>query len=321
MDSENVAQSAKYGMGTVIMHKVFGENAGQALAAAEAETQRLEGLLSRFLPGSDIGRVNASAGICSEKVSGETFEVLSRALEISKACGGSFDVTVAPLVDLWRNAYGTSTPPGRSAIDRVLPLVDYESLLLDADDQTAMLKYLGQSVDLGGVGKGYAADKVAEVMREYGIISAFTNFGGNVVALGGKPDGSPWRIGIQHPRHQDILIGVVMVTDSSVVTSGDYQRFFTGPDGKRYHHIVDPATGYPSESGLVSVTVIAGRSLDADALSTAVFVAGLERGMEILRSFPGVEAVLVDAGLHMYATRGINECFQAVTGKVQILDL
>jgi len=169
---------------------------------------------------------------------------------------------------------------------------------------------VGQSIDLGGIGKGYAGDRVLEIFRGFGVTSAYSNLGGNVVSLGTKPDGSPWRIGIQHPRQEERLIGVVSVAGQSVVTSGDYQRYAVGHNGKRYHHILNPLTGYPAESGLVSVTIIAEKSMAADALSTAVFVAGMDKGLELLKNYPQVEAVLVDSKIEVFITRGLKDRFQ-----------
>jgi thiamine biosynthesis lipoprotein len=315
------AQSIIYGMGTVISSKVFGEQAKEALKAAEEEVVRLEGLLSRFLPESEISRINNSAGICYEKISSETYEVLLRADEYSKCCPGCFDVTVAPLIDLWRNARGTAKPPDKSVIKRILSQVDYTNLIINPCEKAVFLKSAGQFLDLGGIGKGFAADLILKVFKKYEVSSAFTNFGGNVAAIGTKPDGSPWRIGIQHPRNENSIIGVVAIVNQSVVTSGDYQQYFIGNNNKRYHHILNPSTGYPSESGLVSATIIADSSVAADALSTILFIAGMNKGIELLKSFPETEAILIDKDLQVYITQGLKECFQTVERvKINILD-
>ncbi len=314
MEKLKVAQSEKYGMGTVITCKVFGERAEEAVQASFVEIGRLESILSRFVRDSDISRINSSAGIRCEKVGSETYEVLSQAIKFSKRCHGCFDATIGPLVCLWADTGKKSEPPGEADIIKTLPLVDHNTLLLDPHEMTAGLERLGQSVDLGGVGKGYAADKVLDVFVNYGIPSAFVNLGGNVAAMGTKPDGSPWHIGIRHPREENSLIGVVSVADRSVVTSGDYQRYFTGKDGKRYHHILDPNTGHPAESGLASATVIAGSSAAADALSTALFVAGMQKGLSILGSFPGTEAIFVGQDLSIYATKGLQGSFKVNKG-------
>jgi thiamine biosynthesis lipoprotein len=321
VDSAAAVESMNYGMSTVMTHKAFGGHAEEALEAVRYEAARLERLLSRFNPDSEVSRINRSAGIKCVKISEDTYNVLSRAVEFSKYCHGLFDVTIAPLVDLWSSCRNTCIQPDALRIRQVLSLVDYNCLLLDPCNKTAGLRKNGQSIDLGGIGKGYAGDKFLEVFRKYGVSSAFTNIGGNVAALGTKPDGSPWRIGIRHPRQEGSLIGLVSAAGKAVVTSGDYQRYFTGNDGKRYHHILDKATGYPAQSGLVSVTVVADNSMDADALSTILFVAGMNKGIEILKSFPGTEAVLIDSNLTAYITKGLKGSFHAEKGiNVEILN-
>ncbi len=313
MDRVIAAQSKNFGMSTVMTHKAFGKHAEEALRAVRGEAVRLEELLSRFIPTSEISRINRSAGMKCERLSSDTYEVLSRAVEFSRS-QGLFDVTIGPLITLWSNSKDTCKPPEDSRIRQVLPLVDYTGLLLDPCNKTAGLQKTGQSIDLGGIGKGFAGDKILEVLKKYDISSAYTNIGGNVVALGTKPDGSPWRVGIQHPRQESSLIGLVSVVDKAVVTSGDYQRYFIGSDGKRYHHILNPSTGYPAESGLLSVTIVADSSTAADALSTLLFVAGKEKGLELLRQFSGTEAIFVDIDLQVHVTSGLKKSFQTSEG-------
>jgi len=314
------AESMNNGMSTVMTHSAFGKHAEESLRAVRDEAVRLEGLLSRFIPGSEISRINRSAGIKCERLSGETYEVLSRAVEFSRYSQGLFDVTIGPLVTLWSNGKDTCMPPEDSRIRQIIPLVDYTCLLLDSYKKTAGLQRIGQSIDLGGIGKGFAGDKFLEVFEKFSVSSAFTNIGGNVVALGTKPDGSRWNVGIRHPRQNGCLIGAVSVTSKAVVTSGDYERYFIDREGKRHHHILNPVTGYPAELGLVSVTIVADSAVTADALSTIVFVAGIEKGKELLGNFPEAEAVLVDTELRVFVTQGLKECFQVISGiKLNIL--
>jgi len=312
MDNSAAAETVHTGMGTEMAHKAFGRYSAEALRAVENEAQRLERLLSRFLPESDISRINRSAGVRREKISSETYEILLRAIECSVISQGLFDITVGPLVDLW-DYKRTSEPPANNKIEPVLHLVNYNDLELDAVQKKAGLKNPGQSIDLGGIGKGFASDRFMEIFEEYGITSAFSNIGGNVSTLGNKPDGSPWRVGIRHPR-LNALIGAVAVTGKAVVTSGDYERYFYDKEGRRFHHILNPITGYSAESGLVSVTVVADSAMIADAVATAAFVAGLEGGLALIEKYPRTEAVLVDAKLEVYVTRGLRKCFQASAG-------
>ena len=249
-------------------------------------------------------------------VSSETYEVLTSAVGFSEQLEGLFDITVGPLIDLWDGCKVSRKPPPRAIIQSVLPLINYRDIIFAfaPDRKTVALKKTGQSIDLGGVGKGYAADRILAVFAAFGIKSAFTNFGGNVAAIGTKPDGSNWRVGIRHPRQEDALIGAVSIASKSVVTSGDYQRYFMGSDGRRYHHILNPATGYPSESGLISATVVAGSSMVADALSTALFVAGLHQGASFLAAIPGTEAILITQDLQIHITPGLTDSFVAQKG-------
>jgi thiamine biosynthesis lipoprotein len=321
MENRPLAQVTHCAMGTVMTHKAFGLHAEDSLEAVCSEVARVEGLLSRFLPDSEISRVNGSAGIKSEKVSLETYDVLSKAVEFSRSFPGCFDVTIQPLVALWHAAEESLAQPDASSIKQVLPLVNYRDLILDPREITAGLGNAGQSVDLGGIGKGFAGDRIREVFKRFGVSSACSNLGGNVVTVGAKPDGSPWQIGIQHPRQENSLIGSVSVVNQTVVTSGDYQRYFTDSHGKRHHHILDPTTGYPAESGLTSVSIVSDRSFAADPLSTILFVAGMEKGLEFLKSFPQTEAILVDSNLQVYVTQGLRYRFQAAKGiEVTILD-
>jgi len=321
MQNRPAAQRTHRAMGTVMAHKAFGSHAEDGLTAVYREVVRLEGLLSRFLRDSEISRVNGSAGTRSEKVSRESYDLLSKAVEFSRDFPGCFDVTIGPLVTLWSIGKKSCAQPAESSIKQVLPLVNYRDLILDPGKRTAGLRNGGQSVDLGGIGKGFAGDKIVEAFKRFGISSAYSNLGGNVVTVGANPDGCPWQIGIQHPRQEDALVGAVSVVSQTVVTSGDYQRYFTDGQGKRHHHILDPTTGYPAESGLISVSIVSDKSVAADTLSTILFVAGLEKGLQFLRSFPRTEAVLVDSSLNVYVTQGLRYRFQAARGiAVTILD-
>lgn len=307
------AQSTNFGMGTEMTHRVYGNHAQEVLRAVDGEAIRLESILSHFKPESEISRINGSAGINREKLSPDTYEVLSRAAEFARFSHGLFDATIGPLVNLW-DYKNSSEIPEEASIRQILPLVNYADLIIDPNNKTAGLKQSGQSIDLGGIGKGFASDKFLEIFRDYGITSAFTNIGGNVATLGTKPDSTPWQVGIQHPRQANRLLGAVFVADKAVVTSGDYQRYFVDRKGKRHHHILNPITGYPAESGLISVTLVADSPTVADALSTIIFVAGTEKGLELLKSYPGTEGILVDRDLVFYVTKGLKSCLQMDMG-------
>ena len=311
MQKAGSARISFLAMDTVVTHTAFGPHAEQAVRAARKETRRLEGLLSLFLPNSDISKLNRAAGRGGVRLHRETVEALEIGCQCAENTGGCFDMTVGPLVRLWNAA---PEPPPQEKLDAARSLIGFRGLRLAQRGRTARLAKAGQSVDLGGVGKGYAADRVAKVFRKHGVTSAFTDFGGNVMALGAKPDGSPWTVGVRHPLRGGDLAGVLSVSDRSVVTSGDDQRAVAGADGRRRSHIIDPRTGMPVQSGLISVTVVSESSAVADALATALFTAGMREGVQYLKRYPGAQAVFIDQDAAVFITGGLADCFQAAQG-------
>ena len=298
------------GMGTIMTHTAYGRNAQAALQTVAEEARRLERMLSRFVPESDIAVLNRTAGKSRQSVGAETFAILSEAKRLSAQTGGSFDVTVGPLVDLWDFRHATA-PPSPARIRQAAALVNYRDVTLYPDTCEAMLRRHGQALDLGGIGKGYASDAFMRLFQSLGISSAFSNLGGNISTLGARPDGSPWRVGIRHPRG-DGLICAIEVVGKAVVTSGDYERFFLDSSGKRYHHILDPRTGRPAAKGLISVTVVADSAMEADALSTALLASGMEKGLKWFQQCSAAQAILIDEHLNLYCSAGLGGCLQTV---------
>ena len=264
-----------------------------------------EKVFSRTVKGSDVWRINHGEG-CPVQVCDETAELLTIALEVCEKSGGALDITIAPASDLWDFKADEPEIPDSGELSSAAELVDYTKLKLEGDMVTLPA---GMAIDLGAVAKGYIADKAAEYLKEKGVESAILNLGGNVVALGGKPDGREWSIGIQDPEEENGRAGYsVLVADESVVTSGIYQRGFD-KDGVRYHHILDRATGWPVQNGLASVTIIADSSAMADAMSTACFVLGRDMGMSFAEEM-GVQAVFI-------GTDGKVSCTPALEGKLE----
>ena len=274
----------------------------ELLKEAIAGAAEYEALLSKTVEGSDVWRVNHANGK-PVAVDGRTAEVLASSLEACALSDGAFDITIAPAAALWDFKSGEAVLPDERALAEAAALVEYTKLSLVGNVVTLPA---GMQIDLGGVAKGYIAGKTAEYLKERGVSSAVLNFGGNVVALGEKPNGEPWSVGIQDPtRPTGEYLATVEVRDASVVTSGVYERGFD-LDGVRYHHILDPATGWPVQNGLASVTIIISDAAAADALSTACFALGLERGMA-LASTAGAEAVFVDKEGKITCTDGIRD--------------
>lgn len=257
---------------------------------------RYEQLLSRTVEGSDVHRINHAGGQ-TVTVDAETWAILARAKELSKKSGGAFSVTIAPMSTQWDFTGGTQKMPTEEERLAAIPLVNDELLVL-GENNTVTLP-AGMSIDLGGIAKGYIADQIAEMIR--GKVSGATlNFGGNVYAVGCKPDGSLFNIGISHPQSPSAAIAAAKVKDTSVVTSGTYQRYFE-KDGVTYHHILDPKTGLPSNSGLCSVTIITQSSMTADALATACVVLGKEASLKLLAEL-GYDALFIDDQMNITTT-------------------
>lgn len=270
---------------------------------------------------TELLAVNAAAGDRAVAVSPDTFSVVERALEFSRVSGGVFDVTIHPLVRLWGIGTEDATIPDEGAIERTLDSVDYTAVELDAENRSIGLPKPGMGIDVGGIAKGYAADEAAAILREAGVESALLDFGGNILTVGRKPDGSPWRIGIQVPdARRGQSLGIATVASTSVVTSGTYERFFE-QDGTRYHHILDTETGYPVRNGLDSVTIITANSMDADALSTTAFALGLERGFAFIDEMPEVEGIFVTEDRRVITTPGAVDFFELTNDDYRLSSL
>lgn len=280
-------------MNTFVGVEVFAGDstkAYRAMWAAFDEMERVSKLLSNYDPESEVCRLNAYAGKGKMEVSRELYYVLKRSVEWGRITDGAFDVTLGPVLRLWGFSGVKPQIPSKDDLQSGLKLVGYRHLLVDPKCPQVSLTLRGMNLDLGGVAKGYVVDRAVEVLKAQGIANAIVDAGGDLRVLGHNPNGQRWRIGIRHPRRVNELIGVVEVDSGAVTTSGDYERFFF-KGGVRYHHIIDPRTGMPAR-GCVSVTILAPSALDADALATAVFVLGPQKGTELINRLPGVEGVI-----------------------------
>jgi FAD:protein FMN transferase len=284
----------------------------RAVQSAMAEIDRLDALMSTWVPSSDVSRINAAAGTGEWiSVSRETFEVLEKSLWIAQQSGGAFDVTVGAFKGLWKfDEDNDGSLPKRADVLKRLSLVDYRGLLLDAAHSRARLARAGQSLTLGGIAKGLVVDHAVAQLRAAGLVDFLMQAGGDLYA-GGKRGDRDWKVGIQDPRASireersaDTSFALLSLSDSAFNTSGDYERFIL-QQGKRYHHILDPRTGYPV-THTRSVSVLAPSSFLADTLDTAVFVMGAEKGLKLIESLPGVEAVIVDSHNKVHVSHGLE---------------
>lgn len=257
-------------------------------------------------PDSELIDVNKAAGLHPVKVDPELYAVIKDALRYARLTHGAFDITVGPLTKLWGIGRGNEVVPPEAAIKHALSLIDYRDVVLNDAAHSVYLTRPGMVIDLGGIAKGYAGDQAKALLENAGVHHALIDLGGNIVAVGSRPDGSPWRIGIQDPNSpRGNYVGIVSVANESVVSSGQYERYFDYK-GKRYGHILSTVSGFPISNGISSTTIIAASSTDADALSTSVFALGIEKGLSLVNSLPGVEAIILTDDNRVYLSKGME---------------
>ncbi|WP_437688331.1 FAD:protein FMN transferase [Sorangium sp. So ce176] len=283
------------------------------LEKAVAEIRRLEGLMTTWRPDSELSRVNAAAGKGAVEVSPESLAVIEKSLWISERSGGVFDITFEAMHGLWKfdEDIDDNVPP-REDVERARALIDYRQIAIDSARRTVMLARPGMRLSLGGIAKGYAVDAAAQVLRAEGLTSFFVQAGGDLYIAGKKPDGSRWRAGVRDPRGKDAndYFAMIEVEDHAFSTAGDYERGFI-KDGRRYHHILDPRTGFPATESR-SVTLWAKDALTADAIDDAVFILGAEKGLALVEEIEDCGAVIVDRNNKVWVSKRLE-------GKVEVL--
>ena len=286
----------------------------EGIYAVVKRVMDIEDTMSAFKPDSDVSRINANAGKDFVPVSADTMLLLKRSQYFSEISEGAFDITAAPLVGLWGVGKKQRYIPGEAEIQQTKSLVGYRDLILDEAGGRAMLARRGQSIDLGGIAKGYAADEARRILHEHGTQNALVNLGGNIWAMGQKNGLQPWRIGVQHPLEPtSVAMGDLLIEDKTVVTSGSYEKYFWH-NGLRVHHILDPRSGKPADTGLLGVSVVGDCSMDMDALATAVFVLGPEKGIRLLQRL-NAQGVFIDDGCNVYVTKELQEKFRLAPKK------
>lgn len=290
-----------FAMDTAMDFTVYGDAA--LLDEAETLIDSLEEQVSVTDEHSDIYAIDHTG---SGSLSGNAAELMEQALELCRRTGGALDISVYPIVRAWGFTTGSYQVPDEETIQALLPLVDYAKIQYN-DATGAVVLPAEMEIDLGSVAKGYAGQLAAQMLRERGVESALLNLGGNVQTVGAKPDGSPWQIGIKDPKGEDAMM-VLSIADQAVVTSGGYERYFE-QDGQTYWHIMDPFTGHPADSGLISVTIVGDEGVVCDGLSTALFVMGLEKAADLWAQSCDFEAVFVTASGEVYITEGLQDRF------------
>ena len=302
-----------FAMDTYMSLVAIGDGGAAVLQSCSNEINALEQKLSRTIDTSDVAQLNANG---TAQLSDDTAELLRAALQYSEVTGGAFDVTIAPLVELWGITTDSPRVPAQEEIDALLPLVGSGHVRLDG---TAAALDEGCAIDLGGIAKGYASDKAAELFAGSGISGGFVSLGGNVYVHGTTAEGKLWNVAIQDPRNTEAYACTLRLSDAFAVTSGGYQRYFTGPDGTVYQHIIDPATGYPVDNGLLSVSIVTrrddgGTGTMADAYSTALYVMGEAAAVDFWRQQGTFDMVLVTSDGRVLYTPGLADCFNETEG-------
>lgn len=307
---------------TAVQIQIFHE--GEAVEAAMEEVYAymaaMEVQFSTNLEGSDVYRINQAAGEEAVVVDKETFAVVKQALHIAEQSGGKFDVTIGAVTNLWQIGSDDARKPNDEEIKAALEVIDYRKITLNEENLTVKLEDKGMVIELGGISKGYIGGRVKDILASYGVTTAIINLGGNVVVMGTSPSSDEgWNVGVQDPdESRGQVVGTQRVTDGAVVTSGIYERFLE-VDGVKYHHILDPKTGYPLDNEVSGVTVFARTSFEGDSYSTALFLFGIEEGIEFVESIDGLEAVFVDKDHGVHLTSGLKDSFK-LTNEEYYLD-
>lgn len=317
-NSNNPMTETEFFMGTIIKVSLYDKKSEDVMNKVFDRIREIESEVSINKEGTELDKVNAAAGKEAVKVKEDTFTIVKEGLEYSKKTKGTFDITVGPIVKLWSIGLPEAKVPTQEEINEKLKFVGYKDLEINDKDKSIFLKRPGMIIDLGGIAKGYAADAVSEVLKKEGVESAIIDLGGNVFAIGSKPGGDPWRIGVQNPfDSRGQIVGSIAVTNKSVVTSGIYERFIE-ENGKKYHHILNPFTGYPYENEIAGITIISDKSIDGDALSTSVFSKGLKGGMDFLEKIQGIDTIFITKDKEVYITSGLKNNFTITNNEFKL---
>ncbi len=268
------------------------EEGDRSIDLAVDEISRIEKMISSWDSNSQTSKINRNAGVAPVKVDAELFQLIERALQISKVTNGAFDISYAAMDRIWTFDGTMQQMPDKEIIQQSVAKVGYKNIILDKAAGTVFLKIPGMKIGFGAIGKGYSADKAKDLLMKEGVIAGMINASGDLNCWGTKPGGSDWLVGITNPMNKDKVFSWFPIENSAVVTSGDYEKFVV-LNGKRYSHIIDPRTGFPA-GGLTSVSIFAPKAELADALATSIFVMGIDAGIDMVNQLKGIECVLVD---------------------------
>lgn len=268
------------------------------------EISRIEKLISDWDPNSQTSEITRNAGIKPVKVDAELFQLIERSIAISKLTDGAFDVSYASMDKIWKFDGSMIVMPSEEEIKASVSKIGYQNIILDKEKQTVFLKLTGMKIGFGGIGKGYAADKAKNLLISKGAIAGIVNASGDMNTWGKQPNGEDWKVAITNPLNKNTAFALLPITNGAVVTSGNYEKYVVF-NNKRYSHIIDPRTGYPSV-GIISATVFASKAELADALATSIFVMGTEVGLNLINQLPNIECIIIDDKGEIYTSNHIN---------------
>lgn len=305
---------------TVVQLSIYHENQKETMDGAIELIKEMENLLSTSVESSDIYRINQAAGKEPVKVDNRTFELIEEAVKISNISQGRFDLTIGIINKLWNIGSEQARKPEAAEIVSSLPYIGYEKVKLNSKEKTVYIEE-GMSLELGAISKGYIADQVKKYLEKQGVSTAIINLGGNVVVMGTSPNQEKgWKVGVQDPdKVRGETVGHVYQTNRSIVTSGIYERYIE-VDGQVYHHILNPATGYPVENDISGVTVFTDTSTQGDALSTTLFIYGIREGLDYINDLEGVEAVFIDKDHGVHLSDGLKDKFELTNKEYHLAD-
>lgn len=317
---EVVAEDVAYtqdieAMDTVMSLTAYGPNGEAAVKAAILEIERLDALLSTGDEESEVYQINHAGG---GTLSDTTAELLQRSIELYESTGGLFDIAIYPVMEAWGFTNQQYQVPDSEELTQLLALADVSNLVYDSKTKEMFFTQNGMAIDFGGIAKGYTSARIMEIYQEYGVTSGLVSLGGNVHVLGTKVDGSLWRVGVRNPNDENGHLGVLSVEDCAVITSGGYERYFE-EDGVTYHHIIDPRTGYPADSGVTSVTIVSKDGALADGLSTALYIMGVEEAISYWSAHSEEFGFVIFDGEKVYVTEDLQDQFGESDYEIEIV--
>ena len=301
-------------MDTAVTLSASGANSKEAVEESFKRLDEINEMASTNIDTSDVYKINSASGKNYVKVSPEILKMIETSIKYSKLSDGAWDITLGPIINLWGIGTDNERLPSDEEIKAKLPLVGYDKISIDENNSSVMLQKEGMAIDLGGIAKGFAADEVLKIYKKYNIENGLINLGSSsIYAVGKNKDNNQWSVGIKHPRSEEpnAYMGIIKLSNESLSTSGDYERYFM-ENNKRYHHIMDPKTGYPVDNGVMSDTIVIDsdnedNNMLCDLLTTTVFTLGQEKGLELIASLPGVSCEITTSDYKVYTSEGFKD--------------